>query len=235
MNGLEMLLELQQEYNKINEYKRLIKECANIDVLRKLKVEFENGKKQYNSKIKLLKDIKGENALIDEKIMSIKDEMKNNEYKLYNESGSDIKCIEILQHKIEESKLSIKELEDKSIDILEKEETLKNEIKNLRTQLGDMRDDFYETKETKTAKSIKTKEQLIKLENKMNKLKKKIPKEYLEIFMKILDRKGSAVAKLEGGVCCGCKMRISTMTKDNVSKGKELIYCDNCGRILYYK
>jgi predicted nucleic acid-binding Zn-ribbon protein len=44
---------------------------------------------------------------------------------------------------------------------------------------------------------------------------------------------GDAVVVAEHEVCTGCHMKVTTQTAHRAKAGKEIVSCDNCGRILY--
>ena len=46
-------------------------------------------------------------------------------------------------------------------------------------------------------------------------------------------RGGLAVARVERGLCRGCRMALPTHQLQQARMGKEPVQCDNCGRILY--
>jgi predicted nucleic acid-binding Zn-ribbon protein len=49
-------------------------------------------------------------------------------------------------------------------------------------------------------------------------------------------RRGQALAEVSlEGICSACRMRVRPKVFSDVRKGNELITCENCGRILYFK
>ena len=76
---------------------------------------------------------------------------------------------------------------------------------------------------------------MIKTEEGIEKIAHKIPKELLGKYNSIRDCKGVAVVKIQGGVCSGCKMKVSAMTIDSIYNGVEIVCCDNCRRILFWE
>jgi predicted nucleic acid-binding Zn-ribbon protein len=49
-------------------------------------------------------------------------------------------------------------------------------------------------------------------------------------------RRGQALAEVSlEGICSACRMRVRPKVFSDVRKGDELITCENCGRILYFK
>ena len=65
-------------------------------------------------------------------------------------------------------------------------------------------------------------------------LASKIDGDLLNRFERLFDSKGdAAVVAIEHGVCTGCHMKVTTATASRVKAGKEIVSCENCGRILY--
>ena len=62
----------------------------------------------------------------------------------------------------------------------------------------------------------------------------KIDEDLLGRFERLFKSKGdAAVVAIEHGVCTGCHMKVTTATAAQVKAGKEIVSCENCGRILY--
>ena len=61
-----------------------------------------------------------------------------------------------------------------------------------------------------------------------------IDEDLLDRFDRLFASKGdAAVVALEHDVCTGCHMRVTTATANLVRAGKEIVSCEQCGRILY--
>src|SRR5205814_10135957 len=62
----------------------------------------------------------------------------------------------------------------------------------------------------------------------------KLDEDLLGRFERLFKSKGDAVVvALEHEVCTGCHMKVTTQTAHRVKAGKEIVSCENCGRILY--
>ena len=62
----------------------------------------------------------------------------------------------------------------------------------------------------------------------------KIDEDLLGRFERLFASKGdAAVVALEHEVCTGCHMKVTTATAMRVRTGKEIVSCEQCGRILY--
>src|SRR5213082_1551488 len=61
-----------------------------------------------------------------------------------------------------------------------------------------------------------------------------VEEDLLSRFERLFASKGdAAVVALEHEVCTGCHMKVTTQTAHRVKNGKEIVSCEQCGRILY--
>ncbi|URZ15776.1 zinc ribbon domain-containing protein [Clostridium felsineum] len=233
-NNVELAYLIQESYDIIKQNKKILRDGSYIYLLKKLKNEFETAKKNYVVRKKELAKIKENYAAISIDLRCEREKMENNEYKLYNKVGSDLNAIEKLEHAIEGEKQIIKKLEDEAVDLLDEEEKLKSEIENLRVELVNIKDNFYDYKGKSSEKVEKARQELIAAKLKIEEIKGKIPKDLFEEISSLMMRSSCAVAKVSGEICGGCKMKVSSMTIDNLVNNNSIVHCDNCGRILYY-
>jgi predicted nucleic acid-binding Zn-ribbon protein len=234
MNNMHLLMEIQQKYDLNNRCKVTLKDTTPKKMLKKLKFQFEGKTSMYNERKKQLEVIKRNYGDLFEELEELKKQLTKQEFSLYNEAGSDIKLIESLEKKIKTAKIDIQEFEEKSIEILEQDEKLCTMQKDGKIELIKLREEFYNYKEEYNNKVTRANEDLAKTEEAIEKIAKKIPKELLGKYNRIRESKGVAVVKIHGGVCSGCKMKVSAMTIDSIYNGVEIVHCDNCGRILFW-
>ncbi len=60
-----------------------------------------------------------------------------------------------------------------------------------------------------------------------------IDEDLLDTFNRLFANKSEAVVALEHETCMGCHMKITTQTAVRVKGGREIVHCEQCGRILY--
>ncbi len=83
-------------------------------------------------------------------------------------------------------------------------------------------------------KSKALESQLQGLSRERSELAGKIDEDLLGRFERLFKSKGdAAVVGVEHGVCTGCHMKVTTATAAQVRAGREIVNCENCGRILY--
>ena len=137
-------------------------------------------------------------------------------------------------HEIERYENEISKLEDQELELMIEGDKLKSEIeaadKNARAtkdsisrQLADL--------ETKS-KALGSQQQ--EFEREREALASKIDADLLDQFERLFNSKGdAAIVAVEHGVCTGCHMKVTTATASRVKAGKEIVNCEQCGRILY--
>jgi len=65
-------------------------------------------------------------------------------------------------------------------------------------------------------------------------LAEKMDEDLLDRFERLFVSKGdSAIVAVEHGFCTGCHMRLTTATVNAAEAGKEIVNCEQCGRILF--
>ena len=129
-----------------------------------------------------------------------------------------------------EEKLGKKD--DMLIDLMEKIETGKHNLVQLRKQFAEVEQQWHK-------EQIRLADQLAAVRHELNENEKKlvdarstIDKGALSIYEDIKRNKNQAVVKVEQGRCLGCKMMLSVSELQRV-RGGTIVTCSNCGRILY--
>jgi len=137
-------------------------------------------------------------------------------------------------HEIERYETEIRKLEDEELEVMVEADKVKIEIdatektaratkESISRQLNDL--------ETKSKTLESRQEELAK---ERDALTSEIDGDLLNRFERLFNSKGdAAVVAIEHGVCTGCHMKVTTATTSRVKAGKEIVSCENCGRILY--
>ncbi|MCE9610660.1 MAG: hypothetical protein K8R23_10745 [Chthoniobacter sp.] len=60
-----------------------------------------------------------------------------------------------------------------------------------------------------------------------------LDEDLLDTFERLFANKGEAVVPLEHETCMGCHMKVTTQTVVKVKGRREIVHCEQCGRILY--
>jgi uncharacterized protein len=139
-----------------------------------------------------------------------------------------------LGHEIERYEKEITAIEDRELELMDQADKLKTEVaaeekkatvakESISRQLKDL---------DEKAKTLETR--LEELKKERGTLAETIDEDLLDRFDRLFASKGdAAVVALEHDVCTGCHMRVTTATAMRVKAGKEIVSCEQCGRILY--
>jgi uncharacterized protein len=147
---------------------------------------------------------------------------KNEEFRAI---GHEIERYENEIRKIEDDELELMVLADKvKADLAEEEKKATAAQNSIARQTADLEE-----------KSKALESQLQGLSKERSELAGKIDEDLLGRFERLFESKGdAAVVAIEHGVCTGCHMKVTTATAAQVRAGKEIVSCENCGRILYF-
>jgi predicted nucleic acid-binding Zn-ribbon protein len=137
-------------------------------------------------------------------------------------------------HEIERYENEIRKLEDGELELMIQADKLKAEIEIEEKKAK-------ATKESITRQMTDLEEKSKTLGGRQEELSKeraelvgKIDEDLLGRFERLFASKGdAAVVALEHEVCTGCHMKVTTATAMQVRAGKEIVSCEQCGRILY--
>ena len=147
---------------------------------------------------------------------------KNEEFRAI---GHEIERYENEIRKIEDDELELMVLGDKvKADLAEEEKKATAAQNSIARQTADLEE-----------KSKALESQLQALSKERSELAGKIDEDSLGRFERLFKSKGdAAIVAIEHGVCTGCHMKVTTATAAQVRAGKEIVSCENCGRILYF-
>lgn len=137
-------------------------------------------------------------------------------------------------NEIERYEKEIQQIEDQELELMEQAEKLKNELAIEAKKAVGARDSIARQMADLEQKGKALEGQLNQLTAERGELAGKVDEDLLNRFERLFTSKGdAAVVALEHEVCTGCHMKVTTQTAHRVKNGKEIVSCEQCGRILY--
>jgi predicted nucleic acid-binding Zn-ribbon protein len=137
-------------------------------------------------------------------------------------------------HEIERYENEIRKIEDEELELMEQAEKLKAEFGADEKRAAVAKESISRQMTDLEAKSKTLESRLEDLTKERAELAGKIDEDLLGRFERLFASKGDAVVvALEHEVCTGCHMKVTTATAARVKAGKEIVSCEQCGRILY--
>jgi predicted nucleic acid-binding Zn-ribbon protein len=137
-------------------------------------------------------------------------------------------------NEIERYEKEIRAIEDQELELMDQADKLKVEIAAEDKKASGARESIARqlTDLEEKAKTLETR--LTELTAERTEAAAKIDEDLLGRFERLFASKGdAAIVGLEHEVCTGCHMKVTTQTAHRVKNGKEIVSCEQCGRILY--
>ena len=137
-------------------------------------------------------------------------------------------------HEIERYENEIRKIEDEELELMVEADKVKGDLAAEEKEAATVKESIGRQITDLDEKSKVLQSRLEGLTKERSELAGKIDEDVLGRFERLFNSKGdAAVVALEHEVCTGCHMKVTTQTAHRVKAGKEIVSCENCGRILY--
>ena len=137
-------------------------------------------------------------------------------------------------NEIERYENEIRSIEDQELELMDQVDKAKIELAAEEKKAAGVRDSIARQMADLEEKQKTLEGRLDELTTERTELSSKIEEDLLGRFERLFASKGdAAVVALEHEVCTGCHMKVTTHTAHRVRNGKEIVSCEQCGRILY--
>lgn len=165
-------------------------------------------------------------------IEDLTDKIRPAEEKLYSGRITNTKELTSLQQEVEGFKAHRGQLEDKVLEIMEQVEQAQAKVATTGEELKKLETEWQNQQQQLSADMERVKALLADLRQKRQVLTDKIEPQTVTLYQQLRKEKTTAVAKVQQGICSGCRISLSTANLQQVRSG-SLAHCTNCGRILY--
>ena len=137
-------------------------------------------------------------------------------------------------HEIERYENEIRKIEDEELELMMEADKLKADLGIEEKKAATVKESVARQTADLEVKSKILESRLEELTKERAEIGGKIDEDLLGRFERLFKSKGDAVVvPLEHEVCTGCHMKVTTQTAHRAKAGKEIVSCENCGRILY--
>lgn len=235
MLDLKPLWEIQLLDGQRKELEIKLKEGQYSKELKALKREIEHGrlefdelKEKYHSFKKLLKTKEMDATAAVEQV-------DNLGHKLYSGTITNVKEINSSHIKLDSLKDIVKKTEDDILNIMEQLESLRALLRKKSEDLNRKADEFRKMHGTYLANQQEIKSVLEQLPLSRQKILDGLD---IDLWNKYQDLKkifNDPLARVEKSICLGCRMGIPFNHLRLLKQGEELVYCSNCGRLLFWE
>ena len=179
-----------------------------------------------------LEELKRQQHSLEWEIDDIATKLTATEDKLYSGSIGSPKELANLQHEVDGLKTRRSQLEDKALDIMEQVELATTSVATISSQLETVEAEWQSQQQQLSTDMEQLKAVLSNLKHKRQTLSAEIDPKATELYHELKEKKGTAVAKVEQGICRGCRISLSATELQRARSG-SLTQCSSCGRILF--
>lgn len=231
LQEIEQLLTIQDRDRKIRALKHEIKLAPSQR--KDLDTRLAAAQQQLDSvKLKGM-EIEMERKKLENEAQSKRDQIaKYNLQKFQTRKNEEFQA---LTNEIKRFEGEIQVIEDRELDLMDGAEKMKATIADAEKENAAVKAQVAQQTTDLDAKTVAIQVQLKQIEADRGKLAERIDEELLDTYDHLFANKGdNAVVALEHEVCMGCHMKLTTQTAVRVKGRREVVHCEQCGRILYY-
>ncbi|MBI2328312.1 MAG: hypothetical protein HYU85_01455 [Chloroflexi bacterium] len=154
------------------------------------------------------------------------------EEELYSGRIRNPKELANLQHEIDGLKARRDQLEDKALATMDQIELAARSIATIEGELKIVEAEWQRQQQRLAADLEQVKTVLSSLQDKRQRLVAEIDPQAIEVYQALKQHKGVAVARVEQGICHGCRISLPISELQQARSGR-LVRCSSCGRILF--
>ena len=224
------LLGIQDIDLKIIELKKLQKSLP--ETLKSIIKDVDNKKNDLETAQHNLQESKAGQKNIEVEISSNKQtiikyqnqllQIKSNEQ--YRALSNEIKTIDSKNSEFEDKLLNkMMEVDEKQQLIFEAQENLKRSEQVLQSEENHIK-----------TRIVEVDQEIVRLKEQRKGIAETVERRVLRIYEKVIKNKQPAIVTIHEKICEGCFMKLTPNDVNEVHRGKDIIRCENCSRILYW-
>lgn len=120
-------------------------------------------------------------------------------------------------------------------DMVQIADNTEKAVKDARAKMLEGKAEFDKLKTVHDAELAKATPELERLNEEVKALEPSLDPALLAKYKQIKKNRVNPVALVENNQCQGCNMSLPSLTLSKLKEQKELVECENCGRILYVR
>ena len=137
-----------------------------------------------------------------------------------------------LQHEADMLKAKRDQLENSVLEIMDQVELAEASVVATGSEVEKLEAEWHSQQQQLSADIEALKSKVSALQHKRQLLSAEIDSQAVEVYDELRKQKGQAVAKVEQGICRGCRISLPTTELQQARSG-DLMQCGSCGRVLF--
>lgn len=186
---------------------------------------------QWEEKVQDLKLRQASQAL---EVQQWREKLQGLEQRMYGGSVRNPRELESLQAELQYARTHIQEEEDKWLNLMVDLEEGEKRLAKARVDMEQGERAWTETTSVLSKEQATLSRRLAELMSNRQQMASGTPPALLSRYEQVRKASnGHAIAKVERGMCMGCRLTLPTTDLQRVRTSRELVTCNSCGRILY--
>ncbi len=177
-------------------------------------------------------ELKQQQQSVEWEVDDLVDKLTTAEEKLYSGQIRNPKELTNLQHDVDGLKAKRSQLEDRILEIMEQVELATASVATIGSELKRLEAEWHSQQQQLSTEIEQFESTLSDLKQKRQLLSAEIDSQAIKLYHELRKQKAAAVAKVEQGICSGCRISLPTTDLQRVRSG-SLVQCSSCGRILF--
>jgi len=217
--SLEIKLREDQGSGEMNALKNEIEERRAV---------FSRLKEEYNALKRILKTKEMDAG-------AAAGQLENLGQKLYCGTVTNVKEMNAINRKIDSLKEASRQTEDEMLAIMERRDALRARLEEMSAELGRKAEDYRRLHGSHLANQQKVRQLLARIPLARQKLLDQVDAGLWQKYLEMKKKFSDPLARVEKGICTGCRVGIAFNDLRLLKQGEELVFCSHCGRMLYWE
>lgn len=228
--GLFLLIELQDLDSEIAKNEQRKKKHSHQ--IRQREIKISELDKNLLSKQEELKEIKKKRRAEERRIDEVDLRLAKHEEEKYKVKSKDE--FAALDKEVSHVESEKEEIEDLLLELMEKEEELTQFLPSFKVKAEAEKNELDREKKVLISNLKELISKGEKFQEEREKLIPRLDPVLLEQYEKLRQLKDElAVVPIKDGICEGCNVKVPPSLIGRIKRGKEIVYCENCNRMLY--
>ncbi len=171
---------------------------------------------------------------LEDEVERLNDRIAPEEKRLYDGSVRNPKELTGIQHELELLKAARERQEDALVEVLDQAETASRQRSEAQGAVTRLEERWSRTQEELRLEARRLGDAIARIDQRREAQAARIPPRLLATYEDLRRRKGgTAVARIKGNTCSGCRITIPDALRSRVLAGETVAQCPNCERIFH--
>jgi predicted nucleic acid-binding Zn-ribbon protein len=195
--------------------------------------ELDTARRNYQRAEATVADLRKDQRRVEGQIADFTAKIDPEERRLYDGSVRNPKELQSIQHEVEGLSAHRNQAEDELLEVMSRIEAADRELTAAKKQLSDLESRWEHRKQELRLEALRLGDAIALADQRRERQKSLINPRVLATYEDLRKRKGgTAVARLQAGVCTGCRIQVPDAVRRKAFSPALIAQCPSCERIL---